>query len=859
MVVSSQCKVAAGLLCLALLALLGSAAFAETVKVEGGLLQGTVEYGLGVYRGIPYAAPPVGDLRWRPPQPAPKWEGVRAADQFGRACVQTNAAIANLPAPSEDCLYLNVWTPPKSAGDKLPVLVWIHGGGFVAGAPAEQLYHGEWLAKKGVVVVSVAYRLGVFGFLAHPELSAESPQHVSGNYGILDMIAALQWVQKNIAAFGGDPKKVTIQGESAGSAAVSILCASPLTKGLFRGAIAESGAAFGPVRADASFGESEPLASTEKRTMEWLSSAGIPNIAELRKIPADKLQTMVPRGFGWTRPNMDGWVIAGDQYKLYEAGQYNDVPVLTGYNSDEGATFGSPKSQEAYVQSVRERYGQFADKILAAYPGGETLAGRWTARNLMRDSSFGWNAWTWARLQTETGKSKVFLYYFDEQAEIPAGAEPGAYGARHASELPYVFHQLGEHDRPAPTPKDEALSEMLLTYWTNFAKTGDPNGAGLPKWPAYSDAKPQMLHIESGNTKAGPLINENGLKVLDSYLDSRRRTEETKPGDAPTSGIAAKRPVFGGACRICPWGAIGEIVQRMMRPYGYDVQMCYNCNRTDAPRIVAEARVPPPNEPNPNVGLLLQPPNAPGLGPVDFGATAETFFVGAYRGTGVYAKEKPRTNLRLIANLQDPSYVLAAVKKDTGITDLAQVKQKRWPVRVLIAGIESGIANSILEYYGLSRAAIEAAGGHVGNSAQDKEQFDVVIGGGGCMTTAPEWAIWSEVSIKKDLLFLDLPQDLLVKLSQETGEEIGMMPLGLYRGVNHPIRTLVRSGTVIYTRADIPDDFAYAVAKAIDEQQDQLQWSHLQFSYNVHNVWKANEVPLHPGAARYYKGMGYMK
>ena len=381
-----------------------------------------------------------------------------------------------------------------------------------------------WL-RKAVVVVSIAYRLGLFGFLAHPELSAESPRHVSGNYGLLDMIAGLQWVQKNISAFGGDPRKVTIHGESAGAAAVSILCASPLTKGLFRGAIAESGATFGPVRDDASFGEAEPLASAEKRAAEWLSSIGVSSVAELRKIPAEKLQTMIPRQFGWARPNVDGWVIAGDQYKLYESGKYNDVPVLTGYNSDEGMLFGNPKSQEAYIQSVRERYGQFADKILAAYPGGGTPAEQKTARDLTRDSAFGWNAWVWARLQTKTGKSKVFLYYFDEKAEIPAGSEGAGYGARHASELPYVFRQLTEHGRPAPTPKDEALSEMMRTYWTNFAKTGDPNGTGLPKWPAYDGAAPQILHIEAGSTKAGPLVNETGLKVLDEYFASRRADE----------------------------------------------------------------------------------------------------------------------------------------------------------------------------------------------------------------------------------------------------------------------------------------------------------------------------------------------
>lgn len=516
------------LLFVALLLLFGSVAAAQ-VKVEGGLLQGTVEDGLHVYRGVPFAAPPVGDLRWRPPQPAPKWDGVRAAEQFGRACIQTNAAIANLPAPSEDCLYLNIWTPAKSAGDKLPVLVWIHGGGFVAGTPAEKLYHGEWLAKKGVVFVSIAYRLGVFGFLAHPNLSAESPHHVSGNYGILDMIAGLQWVQKNIAAFGGDPQKVTIQGESAGAAAVSILCASPLAKGLFRAAIAESGGTFGPVRADASLGESEPLASAEKRAVGWLSSVGISSVAELRKIPAEKLQAMIPHQLAWSRPNADGWVIPGDQYKLYQSGKYNDVPVLTGYNSDEGLLFGSPKSQEAYVQSVHDRYHQFADKILAAYPGGETPAEKWTARNLIRDSAFGWNAWTWARLQTKTGRSKVFLYYFNEPAELPVGAGPGAFGARHASELPYVFRQLTEHDRPTPTAKDEALSDMMRTYWTNFVRTGDPNGAGLPKWPAYNDVKPQVLHIKAGDTKAAPLVNENGLKVLDKYFAWRRAGEGKPP------------------------------------------------------------------------------------------------------------------------------------------------------------------------------------------------------------------------------------------------------------------------------------------------------------------------------------------
>lgn len=513
----------------AVLILWGGTALAEgskPVKVESGMVQGTLEDGLAVYRGIPYAAPPVGALRWRPPQAAPKWEGVRAAVEYGRACMQTNPAIKNLPAPSEDCLFVNVWTPATRAGERLPVMVWIHGGGFTAGTPAEQLYHGEWLAKKGVVVVSVGYRLGVFGFLALPELSAESRYHVSGNYGLLDTIAGLQWVQRNIAAFGGDPKRVTIFGESAGAIAVSQLCVSPLAKGLFQAAISESGGSFGPVRAGGGPGENmQPLDSAEKAGAAWAHSVGASNLAELRKMPAEKLQAAAQRQRGISWPITDGWVIPDDQYKLYQAGRYNDVPVLIGYNSDEGATFGAPSSQQAYVQSVHQRYEQFAGPLLAAYPGGETPAAKKTARDLTRDTAFGWGTWTWARLQTQTGKSKVFLYYFDEHPDHPAGSPRAGYGTPHSEELPYVFHQLREHNRPAPTSKDEAMSDLMRTYWTNFAKTGDPNGAGLPQWPAFNNVTPRTLYIASGNTKAAPIVSEEGLKALDKYFAWRRSTE----------------------------------------------------------------------------------------------------------------------------------------------------------------------------------------------------------------------------------------------------------------------------------------------------------------------------------------------
>ena len=322
--------------------------------------------------------------------------------------------------------------------------------------------------------------------------------------------------------------------------------------------------------------------------------------------------------------------------------------------------------------------------------------------------------------------------------------------------------------------------------------------------------------------------------------------------------IKDKKPVFGGACRLCPWGAMAEVVQSAMKPYGYDVQICYNCNAVDAPRIVSEARMPPAYRPDPAVPEILAPRNAPGLGPIDFGATAIQFLRNAYRGTGPYAKDKPRTNLRLIANIQDPSYVLIAAKKETGITDLSQIRQKRWPVRILSAGIGND-PTAILSHFGLSRQDIEAAGGRIGNMPEDQEKFDIVIGGGGGMATAPEWRIWTQISQKFDLNFIELPDELLTKLAKDGEQERGVIPAGLYRGIERPIPTVVRTGTVVYGRADMPEDFAYAVAKALDEQQHLLQWRHMNFSYNVHTVWNGYEVPLHPGAARYYKEKRYMK
>ncbi len=488
------------------------------VKVEGGWIQGIVEDSLTVFKGIPFAAPPVGDLRWKAPQPVEKWDSVLQTTKFAPAPFQGG----NPPSgKSEDCLYLNVWTPAKSADEKIPVLVWIYGGGFSFGSTAEPVYDGSKLARKGVVLVSIAYRVGQLGFLAHPELSAENPNHVSGNYGILDQIAGLQWIQKNIAAFGGDPNKVTIFGESAGGISVSMLCASPLAKGLFQGAISESGGSFGPTRAITFPGENmKTLQQAEAEGVAYAQKVGVSSIAELRKIEADKLPMGMGMGGGW--PITDGYVIPDDQHKLYEAGKYNDVPVLIGYNSDEGASFSREKTPEEYYAGVKARYGKFADDLIKAYPAGETTVPK-TARDLARDAAFGWQTWSWAMLQSQTGKSNVYLYYFDQHPDYPEDSPRHGYGSPHGQEVGYVFMNL-DPSNPQTTESDLEISEAMGTYWTNFAKYGNPNGEGVVEWPAFSDKNPEVMYL-GPTPHVGPVPSADALKVLDGYFEWRRTPE----------------------------------------------------------------------------------------------------------------------------------------------------------------------------------------------------------------------------------------------------------------------------------------------------------------------------------------------
>ena len=506
------------------------------VKVEGGLVQGALEDGLAVYRGIPFAAPPVGDLRWRAPQPVANWDGVKETVKFAPPCVQgmMMGPGGRSPAPSEDCLYLNIWSPAKSPRDRVPVFVWIYGGGFAMGSTSEATYGGEKLANRGVMLVSIAYRVGQMGFFVHPELSAENKNHVSGNYGLLDMIAGLQWIQKNIAAFGGDPHRVTIFGESAGGIAVSMLCASPLAKGLFHGAISESGGSFGPPRPATLPGENmKRLADAERSGEATLKAIGVASIAEARRLSPERLSGGEGRGQGgggqaarggsgpaglsnW--PIIDGWVIPDDQYKLYQSKRYNNVPVLIGYNSDEGLSFSPPRTPEDYIANVKSRFGPFADKLIAAYPPGTGTVAK-TARDLMRDAAFGWHTWTWARLQSKTSKSKVFYYYFDQHPDYPVDSPQAGRGSPHGQEVAYVFQHLSPNQQP--TRSDEAISEAMATYWTNFAKFGDPNGSGLPKWSVFNDANPVLMYFAQ-TPHTGPVPSADALEVMDQYFAWRR-------------------------------------------------------------------------------------------------------------------------------------------------------------------------------------------------------------------------------------------------------------------------------------------------------------------------------------------------
>jgi para-nitrobenzyl esterase len=506
-------------------------------RTESGTVSGMLnsEGTVRVFKGIPFAAPPVGDLRWKPPRPPLPWHGTRPADKFGPACMQTDVygdIHFRDVQPSEDCLNLTIWLPAHFTQAKLPVIVWFYGGGFLAGGNSETRYDGENLAKKGVIIVSPNYRLGVFGFLSHPELTRESELHASGNYGLLDQVAALHWVLRNIAEFGGDPRNITIAGESAGSLSVSALMASPLSKDLFQRAIGESGAFF-PSQPGGSL-HLKPLAETEQVGVKFAASMGATSLAQLRAMPANDLlqaAAKMNRGFVF-KPNIDGYFLTTDLRPIYEKGAQSHVPLLAGWNANEldisVRLAPEEPTAKSFTEQAQARFAGDASEFLKLYPAATDREALLSAEALASDDFISFSTWKWMDMQTKTGDAPVYQYRFDQNPAVKPGAMIGPVpasegGARHACEIQYVFETLKFEEGVPWTPADFKVSEEMASYWTNFAKTGNPNGDDLPTWPSYkSQDGYQVMHLTGegqGSHAAEDALQRTRYEFLDAHSE----------------------------------------------------------------------------------------------------------------------------------------------------------------------------------------------------------------------------------------------------------------------------------------------------------------------------------------------------
>jgi para-nitrobenzyl esterase len=500
----------------------GRAPGADRVKLANGVIEGAGPQASGVreFKGVAFAEPPVGPLRWSPPQPVKKWTGVRQTNRFGPRCMQ-QALFGDMAfrsnGMSEDCLYLNIWTPAKSAKERLPVLVYFYGGGFMAGDGSEPRYDGESMARRGIVAITVNYRLGVFGFLAHPELTKESAHHASGNYTLLDQSAALVWVKQNIAAFGGDPGKITIAGESAGSLAVSAQMASPLSRDLIAGAIGESGSILATLAPVA-------LAQAEEQGAKFASSIGASTVAALRAMTsAQILEAASKPGAGRFGATIDGYFFPESPTAIFAAGKQAHVPLLAGWNSEEmnarGVLGRDKPTRESYEKAVTRLYGAQASEVLKEYAASSDEEVLQPATDLAGDRFIGYGTWKWIDLSSKTGGKPVYRYLYarprprmtPEMGNATAGLAggvirgdsaaapnpaPPARGAVHSAEIEYAMGNLATNKVYAWTPDDYKVSATMQSYFANFVKTGDPNGPGLPKWPAVNGDAVSVMRID---------------------------------------------------------------------------------------------------------------------------------------------------------------------------------------------------------------------------------------------------------------------------------------------------------------------------------------------------------------------------
>ncbi len=536
-------KLSSALLASALLWGAGAFAQAPQVKIANGTLEGTIDsIGIHSFKGIPYAQPPVGDLRWKEPQPAANWNGVRKADHFGNNAMQKNVfGDMNFRSSgmSEDCLYLNVWTPAKPPKAKLPVLVYFYGGGFVAGDGSESRYDGESLAQRGIVTVTINYRLGIFGFFTHPELTKESPNHASGNYGLLDQNAALVWVQQNIAAFGGDPKKVTIAGESAGSFSVCAQMLSPLSKNLIAGAIGESGGV----------SKLTTLPEGENNGVAFAKKIGVKSLSDLRALTAAQLLDSAAKpGYARFGQVMDGYFFPKQPLEILEAGEQAHVPLLAGWNSTEVPyqmiTYGDAPTPENYLKKIKMFYPNNTDEILKLYPGSTQDEVIKSATELGSARFITYGTWKWEELSAKTGGQPVYSYIFSRprpamvaamgnaQAGLaggivkgnanaaPSKMPPPYSGAVHSAEIEYALGNLGGNKIYNWGPDDYKVSATMEAYFANFIKTGNPNGKGLTKWPANKGSITNYININV-NTMAEPATNYPGFLLLDQIANKK--------------------------------------------------------------------------------------------------------------------------------------------------------------------------------------------------------------------------------------------------------------------------------------------------------------------------------------------------
>ena len=478
-----------------------SAGYADSlsVKTEQGKVQGkTINNGkVNAFLGLQYAAPPVGDLRWKAPEAPAKWKGERDATKFGAHCAQGHVfddMVFQDNGESEDCLFLNVYTPAGATDkSKLPVMFWIHGGGYSGGASNEPRHNGDFLPTKGVVLVTINYRLGVFGFLATSDLAKEAGG-AAGNYAMMDMVAALQWVKENIKKFGGDADNVTIFGESAGSFAVSTLVAAQPARGLFAKGIGESGAAFSDVL------PTDALDARLKKDDEWVAKLGVKSLAELRALPTDKILGAVKAKKGGFPPDIDGKFLTEQVADTYAAGKQAHVPLLAGWNRDEGSFLANGMTVETWKGMAAGLFKERSAEFLKLYPGATDEQAARSAIDYGSDAFIAFSTWKWIEAHRKTGESPVYRYHFELPA-LPSKYHPGTF-VFHSDDIEYVFGTLDTRPGETVRPEDRKLSEQFMSYWTNFAKTGDPNGPGLPEWPKYGKGD-ELIHLDSTIT-SGP-------------------------------------------------------------------------------------------------------------------------------------------------------------------------------------------------------------------------------------------------------------------------------------------------------------------------------------------------------------------